>query len=40
MQCVICFETAWKSVGNLLEIFGKFVGNVWDIGQEDSISVM
>ena len=32
MQRVICFEIAWKFVGNLLEILGKFVGNLWDIG--------
>ena len=30
---LICLEMFWKIVvGNFFEIFGKFVGKLWDIG--------
>ena len=34
---MICFDIALKIVCNLLEIFGKFVGNLWDIGVKQAL---
>ena len=32
MGLVIYLEIIWRIGGNLLEIFGKFVGNLWEVG--------
>ena len=30
MGLVICLEMVWNIVGNFLESFGKFAGNLWN----------